>query len=349
MMKKVLFGLLALLLMSSLSAEAVVFKKVTDLCVVKYKGEWYVLKTRFVAFDEFPQLQQRLTKQLFGKENTSIRQAFHDYMNGFDAIKSYQDHKKAKGKEIQVEILIYSGNEGRFVSFMTGRTMIDGKGKKTSEGVGTLIFDVQSERILGAEDILAGNYLKQYKILAGSAELQFMFSSKGLFIGMEKNDRWMSHTIFIFEGEQAFTDEFKKLIGYQQLKEETQKRDSVKLKTQEEISQQEVDGQKVYDRVEQMPNFPGGYFKMREFINDHHSDGFLPYSKTIKEGRVDVEFIVEKDGSLSHIKVIKSVSPECDNNALAIIKKMPRWSPGLQKGQPVRVRQVVNIDYKLRH
>ena len=344
MMKQILCALLAVWLMSSQIAEAAKFRNVEDKCVVKQKGEWYVLKTRFVDFDEYPQLQQRLTKQLFGKEYSSIRQAFHDYTNGFDAVKSFQYCNKAKGKEIRVEMVMTLAIKSRFLSFMTYRDIIDGKGQKKSEERG-LIYDIQSERVLEADDILASPYLEKYKMEAGGAELQFVLFKDELLVGIPQNDILKSHSIFMFEGETIFADTFKKLIGYRFLKEEAQKRDSVKLKTQEEISLQEVDEQKVYDQVEQMPSFPGGTIKMREFVNDHQMDEVHFYSKTIKDGHVAVEFVVEKDGSLSHIKVIKSVIPTFDRDAVRIIEKMPRWSPGLQKGQPVRVRQVVDIFY----
>ena len=103
----------------------------------------------------------------------------------------------------------------------------------------------------------------------------------------------------------------------------------------------------VYDCVEQMPSFPGGSQKLKEFIEEN-----LRYPKALEEtclqGRVIVRFIVERNGKLSNVKVVKSVHPALDKEALRIVKLMPRWIPGRQNGITVRVKYYIPIIFRLK-
>lgn len=101
----------------------------------------------------------------------------------------------------------------------------------------------------------------------------------------------------------------------------------------------------VYDVVENMPSYPGGISQMRAFIQNN-----LRYPEdAIKDGiqgRVILSFIVEKDGSLTDIKVVRSVSPSLDKEAIRIVKSMPKWIPGKQNGRSVRVKYIIPINFK---
>ena len=102
----------------------------------------------------------------------------------------------------------------------------------------------------------------------------------------------------------------------------------------------------VYDVVEQMPNFPGGYQKMHEFIEKN-----LHYPKECAEngiqGRVIIDFVVERSGKLTNIRVVKSVNPALDKEALRIVKLMPKWIPGKQCDKKVRVKCIIPIPFQL--
>ena len=108
-----------------------------------------------------------------------------------------------------------------------------------------------------------------------------------------------------------------------------------------------VDEEKVYDVVEQMPSFPGGTAAMMEFIKRTKVYPVSALKQNI-QGRVIITFIVEKDGSLTNAKVIKSVHPALDKEALRVVKKMPKWMPGKQNGNAVRVKYVLPITFRLK-
>jgi len=101
----------------------------------------------------------------------------------------------------------------------------------------------------------------------------------------------------------------------------------------------------VGDVVESMPEFPGGSEKMLEYLkeNTHYPDEPELYAK----GRVVVSFIVEKDGSVSDVKTVKSIHPSLDEEAVRVVKSMPKWKPGNLNGVPTRVKYTVPITFQL--
>ena len=103
----------------------------------------------------------------------------------------------------------------------------------------------------------------------------------------------------------------------------------------------------VFQVVQEMPEFPGGMEKLLEY-----EDKKIKYPAKARkegiEGRVIVEFIVEKDGSISGPKVILSLTPKCDAEALRVVKSMPKWKPGKQNGKIVRVKYTLPVRFKLK-
>ena len=102
----------------------------------------------------------------------------------------------------------------------------------------------------------------------------------------------------------------------------------------------------VYDVVEVMPQYPGGQIAMLKYIMKN-----IKYPKQIMEegiqGRVTVSFIVEKDGRVSNVRLLRSVQPSLDKEAIRVVKSMPKWTPGKQNGKPVRVRFNLPVMFKL--
>jgi TonB family protein len=102
----------------------------------------------------------------------------------------------------------------------------------------------------------------------------------------------------------------------------------------------------VYQIVEQMPEFPGGMEALIEHVGKN-----IVYPEEAKkkeiQGRVFIGFIVEKDGSINEVKVLRSIGGGCDEEAVRVIKGMPKWKPGMQEGKPVRVSYQMPIVFKL--
>ena len=94
---------------------------------------------------------------------------------------------------------------------------------------------------------------------------------------------------------------------------------------------------KVYEVCEQMPTFPGGDAALMKYLSENVKYPALAI-KAQEQGRVVVSFTVEKDGAISDVKVARSVTPSLDAEAVRVVKAMPKWTPGKQGGQLVRVR-----------
>lgn len=109
---------------------------------------------------------------------------------------------------------------------------------------------------------------------------------------------------------------------------------------------QPVNRNSVYDVVEQMPSFPGGISGLRTYLNQN-----IRYPAEAQEncvqGRVVVSFVVGKDGHISDVTVLRSVDPSLDKEAVRVIRNMPRWTPGKQGGEPVKVRYNVPVSFRL--
>ena len=103
---------------------------------------------------------------------------------------------------------------------------------------------------------------------------------------------------------------------------------------------------KVFDVVEQMPQFPGGPNALFEYLSKNIKYPVVAEENGI-QGRVIVTFVVERDGSITDVKVVKSVDPSLDKEAQRVVKSMPKWIPGKQNGSPVRVKYTVPVTFKL--
>lgn len=99
----------------------------------------------------------------------------------------------------------------------------------------------------------------------------------------------------------------------------------------------------IFDVVEQMPEFPGGDSAMVAFIHKNITPQPMAQCYSGIGGKVFCKFIVEKDGSISNITVIRSLDPTCDKEAVRVLKLLPKFIPGKQNGQPVRVYYTLPI------
>lgn len=122
------------------------------------------------------------------------------------------------------------------------------------------------------------------------------------------------------------------------------------LRIKEEIASPEppkhVEDNKIFEVVEQNPTFPGGTAALMSWLSQNIKYPVIAAENGVK-GRVIVQFVVEKDGSITDVVVVKSVDPSLDKEATRVIKNMPHWIPGRQNGSPVRVRFTVPVTFTL--
>ena len=104
--------------------------------------------------------------------------------------------------------------------------------------------------------------------------------------------------------------------------------------------------QKVYDAVEQMPSFPGGQGALMQWLSENVKYPVVAQENGV-QGRVVVAFVVEKDGSITDVRVVRSIDPVLDQEAQRVMMSMPRWKPGTKNGSAVRVKYNVPVSFRL--
>ena len=126
----------------------------------------------------------------------------------------------------------------------------------------------------------------------------------------------------------------------------TVSQDTVKVNYVPTEVSQKLQGTAVFEVVEEMPEFPGGVDAMMEYLQKE-----LRYPESAKEkgiqGRVTVQFIIDKEGNVTNSKVTRSVDKDMDAEAIRLVKAMPKWKPGMQKGKAVAVKYTVPVVFRL--
>ncbi len=113
-----------------------------------------------------------------------------------------------------------------------------------------------------------------------------------------------------------------------------------------EIEEEEIVEAEIFTVVEQMPEFPGGAAEMTRFIQKNIKYPMMARESDI-QGRVYVNFVVEPDGSVSNVTVMRGIGGGCDEEAVRIVNMMPKWNPGKQRGIAVRCSFTVPIVFRL--
>lgn len=104
--------------------------------------------------------------------------------------------------------------------------------------------------------------------------------------------------------------------------------------------------EEIFVVVEEQPEFPGGNAAMMKFLSDNIKYPVIAQENGI-QGRVITNFVVERDGSITDVQVVRGVDPSLDKEAVRVIQSMPKWKPGKQRGSPVRVRFTLPVVFRL--
>lgn len=112
------------------------------------------------------------------------------------------------------------------------------------------------------------------------------------------------------------------------------------------VQEEDVQEQPIFTVVEDKPSFPGGEAALMKFLATHINYPALAKESGI-QGRVFISFVVEPSGNIDHVKVLRGIGGGCDEEAIRVVKSMPKWNPGKQRGKPVRVAFTLPINFKL--
>lgn len=107
------------------------------------------------------------------------------------------------------------------------------------------------------------------------------------------------------------------------------------------------DENQIFVFVEEYPEFPNGEENLYKYLGSNIKYPHEALENGI-QGTVVVKFVVEKDGSISNVKAVRKIGGGCDEEAVRVVKRMPRWKPGKQSGKPVRTEFTLPIQFKLK-
>ena len=130
-----------------------------------------------------------------------------------------------------------------------------------------------------------------------------------------------------------------------QASDDTQAAVEVKY-TPVEVEEEDVEEQQIFQVVEEMPEFPGGMSECMKFLGKNIKYPTISQENGV-QGRVIVQFVVNRDGSIVDPVVVRGVDPYLDKEALRVIASMPKWKPGKQRGKAVRVKYTVPVMFRL--
>lgn len=196
----------------------------------------------------------------------------------------------------------------------------------------------KTEQALNADVAVANPMAKDAVEMMNPAETEEMEADKAAEAKAEVAKAEEAKAAEVAKAEVAKAEEAKAVEQAKQAAEE-----KVKTKPQTETTKKKNS----WDCIpETMPYFPGGNVLMLKYLADNIK---YPASavKAKKQGRVIVGFIVQKDGSITHAKIVRSIDPELDAEALRVVKGMPKWTPGTQLGKPVSVKYTLPVKFSL--
>ena len=113
-----------------------------------------------------------------------------------------------------------------------------------------------------------------------------------------------------------------------------------------EVEEEEVEEQQIFQVVEEMPEFPGGMGECMKWLSKNMKYPTISQENGV-QGRVIVQFVVNRDGSIVDAKVMRGVDPYLDKEALRVVGLMPKWKPGKQRGKAVRVKYTLPVMFRL--
>ena len=151
-------------------------------------------------------------------------------------------------------------------------------------------------------------------------------------------------TIIIFSNNnKEIQDEIKSQVAEEKLKLEQRLSEE---QTESENKERNYEDEEIFQIVEEMPQFLGGEEKLMEYVAKNITYPLIARETGI-QGRVFIGFVVEPDGSISNVRLLRGIGGGCDEEAVRVIKSMPRWEPGKNQGKTVRVSYQIPIFFKL--
>jgi TonB family protein len=350
---KIFILLVMLLTVETSSAQLIMTWKVDKMA--RTGEQWFHVTTNIVYHQQYPELQKALSRLLFGKDyaNTKLKDGFEQYMNNtYDEVIAPNGIDQTLGQKETMTVVFLGGERDKYLNYKVVYQKLYNEGNEMVERTRErhIIYDIAQRKILTMADIFQPDMITSIKenLKMGKATPQMELNDKGITIGVMKNGKFQgSQYKFKNLGDKVFTNQFKQMIGYANI----MKADSIQaaMKREQRILTPHSESSSelhIFDVVEQMPEFPGGQAALLKWISDHIKYPTIAEENGI-QGHVICTFVVECDGSITDVRVSRSIDPSLDKEALRVLGLMPKWRPGRQKGKAVRVKYTVPVGFRL--
>ncbi len=299
------------------------YRQGQSLYFIRMDLEW----PRFLSYSPMTVLQRYLTREIFGVESESMETARELYLSQ----KGERLDRVPEEEGLHSYYIFLSVNEmeyipNRYVSLrVISRTEPKDTAEQVVESHKLITYDIVGDQLLTTRDLLQKSAQHTDRELGIElAELLLMRTDTDLYQG---NDDYHALTIILNDELQHFINKKTK----QMLKAEVADRQPVPVAYRPWYA----DTAQVYSVAEQMPSFRGSNEELYKYLSDNCQ--YPPIEEALGiDGRVVVQFVVEKDGNISSPTVVAPVSPGLDREAVRLVMAMPRWQPALRDGLPVR-------------
>lgn len=221
---------------------------------------------------------------------------------------------------------------GNCQPFEIVRTYQDEGMEKKSIMLWTFLYDQKNDKVLTVDDVFVPEKAAELKEKAGEDYISLFAKDGKIYFGSTiANDYIMYNTLQFIQDADKLTDQFKQAVAF----------DSLDASGNTSSKEDTICG-----KPEIYPQFPGGDAALFEWLRKH-----LKYPQKCQEmgikGTVITRFVLEKDGSIGEIEIVQSPHPDLSQEAVRVIKAMPKWTPAMVDGKPVRARFNLPITFRL--
>lgn len=290
---------------------------------------------------------QAICSVIFDTVGCRVREAYTIYKQKFDKIERVTKNKTDLDFTLNAEIKWYRYFNNCLGSVLVTVKKKDETGKRKYDR--TIVYDLLHHRQLELSDIFTPTALEDIQNTRGKNFRVFIMQGGSVLLQFSLDKELKQAKFSIVDNKAVFQESFLELMSMVAEKEREES-GSVDLSNQSQensLQRGEVSSEEgVFDVVERMPEFPGGNQALFKYLSTNIKYPVVAEENGI-QGRVVVTFVVEKDGSISHTQVEKSVDPSLDKEAIRVVLSMPLWKPGIQKGKPVRVKYTLPITFRL--
>lgn len=322
------------------STEAIQEEIMTDSTkFVMHNKQKFIIRWKFYIPEDIA-LQKILAGRLFGDSTTTFSDAFRKYIDGFDKVydklpkEIYGNNIVSIGCNNKVSAAYYDDvvTYLYYVTRTISNPLNDSGNDLPKEKRGYLTYDKKKKKVLTVADVLNPETIKAKGLDGTSTDLEIKENGELVCYSMSGSNKVVSDKFPLTTANlSVFTEDIKGMIA-------DKASDGGKNNKPLDI--------KPFEIVEQMPAFPGGDVALMAWLSKN-----VKYPEIAEEngvqGLVIVRFVVERDGSITNVSIVRSVDPSLDREALRVVKSMPKWIPGKQDGRPVPVWFTLPVTFRL--